>query len=588
MEKVKGYSSNLNVQMLISLMIENDIRKVIISPGGTHNEMVASLQYNGGFELYSTVDERGAAYMACGMAAESGEAVVILCTESVASRNYYPAITEAYYRKLPILAITATRGYDKIGHLKPQVIDRSDSPKDTFKLKVHLPQIKDKTDMWMSNVLINKAILELWHRGTGPVHIDLPKTDGGILDFSSKQLFNTRVIRRYTLKDKLPTIPKVKIAVFIGTHKNFTVEQSKILDLFCMTYNAVVFCGHTSGYNGKYKVLSNLLAIQKKDYDIFNEIDLLIHIGEHASDEATENRLMSVKEVWRISPDGEIRDTFKKLTNVFEMDEESFFRYYSDNNCEGCSDYFNECVTVINHLTPPLEKLPFSNVYIASIISQELPQNSVIHLGLSNTIRSWSMFDFPKKVKSYCNTGTRGIDGVLSAFIGASFVNANKLYFCVIGDLSFFYDLNSLGNRSISNNIRILLINDGGGGLFKLSNIDHYKYIGVNDTNPYIAAVGHFGHQSKTLVKSFSESLGFEYISASDKEEFLSRYKRFVTPEITDKPMLFEIFTKDYQEREAFDIMSSIDVSAKAVVKKAIKNIVSVKTLDTIKKSIEK
>ena len=96
MEKINGYSKNLNVQMLIALMQEHKIKRVVVSPGGTHNEIIAGLQYNGGFELYSTVDERGAAYMACGMAAESGEPVAIICTESVASRNYYPAMTEAY------------------------------------------------------------------------------------------------------------------------------------------------------------------------------------------------------------------------------------------------------------------------------------------------------------------------------------------------------------------------------------------------------------------------------------------------------------------------------------------------------------
>ena len=574
--------------MLISLMLEHGIKRVIVSPGGTHNEMVVGLQYNGNFEMYSTVDERGAAYMACGMAAETGEPVAIICTESVASRNYYPAMTEAHYRKLPILAITGVRGYEKIGHLQPQVIDRSESPTDTFSLKVHLPVIKDEKDLWASNILINKALLELTHRGAGPVHIDLPKTDKDVLDFSEKALCKTRCIRRITYDDVFPEFPGGKTAVYIGTHAKFSDRQTKALDSFCLNHNAVAFCGHTSGYNGKYRVASCLAAMQHKTYNIFNNIELLIHIGEPTADEATVNYMKNVKEVWRVSLDGEIRDTFQKLTKVFEMSEETFFSYYSKQNCTPQGNYLQDCLEVIRGLNPSVNTLPFSNVYAASVISGRLPENSVIHLGLSNTIRIWSMFNFPESVCSYSNTGTRGIDGVMSTFLGASFVSRNKLFFCVIGDLSFFYDLNSLGNRDIGNNVRILLINDGGGGLFKLSGIDHYIYIGENDTNPYIAAAGHFGNQSRTLVKGYAESLGFEYLSASNKEEFNAVYERFITSEMTDKPMLFELFTNSSDEREAFDLMTNIDISVEGLAKQTAKKFLGQKGVNTLKKVIRK
>ncbi len=586
MEKINGYAKNLNVQMLISLMLEHGIKRVIVSPGGTHNEIVAGFQYNGNFKMYSTVDERGAAYMACGMAEETGEPVAIVCTESVASRNYYPAITEAHYRKLPILAITGVHEYEGIGHLQSQVIDRGKSPADTFNLKVHLPVIKDEADIWESNILINKALLELKRHGRGPVHIDLPKTSGVILDFSAKNLYDARVIKRYTYNDVLPNFPEGKIAVFVGTHAKFTDTQTKVLDAFCAAHNAVAFCGHTSGYKGKYRVLSCLAANQSKGYDVFKNIDILIHIGEHTADEATFLRLRGAKEVWRVSPDGEIRDTFKKLTNVFEMNEETFFEHYIDKGHKNNESYLNECLEVVNSLHPPVEKLPFSNVYAASCIAPNLPNNSIIHLGLSNTIRIWSMFNFPDSVDSNSNTGTRGIDGVMSTFLGASFAAKNRLCFLVIGDLSFFYDLNSLGNRDIGNNIRILLINDGGGGLFKLSGTDHYIYIGEKDTNPYIAAAGHFGNKSRTLVKGYAESLGFEYLTASSKAEFDTAYKRFITPEITDKPMLFEIFTNSSDERMAYDLMKKIDISAEGVAKQAAKKLLGQKGVDALKKVV--
>lgn len=586
MEKITGYSKNLNVQMLIQLMLANHIKRVVISPGATHLEIVAGLQYNGSFMLYSSIDERGAAYMAVGLAAESGEPVAIVCTESVASRNYFPAMTEAHYRQLPILAITGVHGYTKIGHLHSQIIDRSVSPKDTFRFKVHLPAIKDADDVWYSNVLLNQAFIELKRHGGGPVHIDLPSSS--MPDFSVGELSKTRVIRYYQMSDKLPTIPQGRIAVLLGSHPVFNEVQTAALDNFCATYDAVVFCDHTSGYNGDYKVLSYLSASQVGNYDIFTDVDLLIHIGNPSADDSTQCKLNRVKEVWRVNPDGEIRDTFKKLSAVFEMEESNFFAYYADTACPSRTDYLMRCRALIQSMKIPVEKLPFSNIYTAAILSAAIPQKSLIHLGLSTTIRSYSMFGFPQLVCSNCNVGTRGIDGVLSTFIGASFVDTNKLCFCVLGDLTFFYDMNALGNRSIRSNVRILLVNDGGGGLFKTSSSAPHRYLGDNDLEPYIGASGHFGNKSKTLVKGYVESLGFEYMTASSKEEFDRVYPRFVLPELTEKPMFFEIFTNADDERAAFDIMQHIDITVEGMMKQTAKQLLGDNGTRILKKIIRK
>lgn len=222
----------MNVQMLIALMQAHGVRRVIVSPGTTHMELVAGLQFNGGFDMYSSIDERGAAYMACGMAAKTGEPVAIICTESVASRNYASAMTFAYYNQLPVLAITGLHGYAQIGHLNTQVIDRSVSPSDMFRLKVQLPLIKDEEDIWESNVLINRALLELRHRGGGPVHIDLPISKSRT--FSVKQLQDTRVIRRYCPGDRLPSIAGgyIRPRFFLGHTRRLRRRRSRRLTLF--------------------------------------------------------------------------------------------------------------------------------------------------------------------------------------------------------------------------------------------------------------------------------------------------------------------------------------------------------------------
>ena len=140
------YTDERNVQILIALLKKHGIKHIVASPGSTNVTFVGSVQQDSFFEIYSCVDERSAAYMACGLAAEIMQPVVLSCTGATASRNYFPALTEAYYRKLPILAVTSTQEESKIGQLIPQVIDRSIQPADTVKMSVHLQTVKDDDD----------------------------------------------------------------------------------------------------------------------------------------------------------------------------------------------------------------------------------------------------------------------------------------------------------------------------------------------------------------------------------------------------------------------------------------------------------
>lgn len=585
---IQGYSRNLSVQYLIALLKAHGIRKCICSPGSTNLEFSAGLQYDGSFELYSAVDERGAAYMACGMAEESGEPVVISCTESTASRNYAPGLTEAFYRKLPVLAVTGIHRYSRIGHLFPQLIDRSKSPDDVFTLKVHLPVIKDAEDAQETELLINRAILNLKRRGGGPVHIDLPCCDNNF-SFDVKQLPDVRVIHRYDSDTEFPHLPDGKIAVFLGSHHRFSSEEIDELDTFCAANNAVVFCDPSSGYAGSYAVHAGLLARQNKNYEIFSDIVLLIHLGEAAADEPVIEKLKkSVRYVWRVSPDGELRDTFGKLAAVFEMRESTFFRhFYEVEECErNPSSYFTSCMNLKNSLRIPYDTLPLSNVYVAARIAPLLPENSFIHLGVSDTIRAWTLFDFPASVVSVSNMGCRGIDGALSSFLGASFTDKKRLCFCVLGDLSFFYDMNALGNRDIGNNIRILLINNNGGGVFKLEGAPGHVFFGDEETDRFVAAAGHWGGKSGTAVKAYVESLGFSYMCAASKEEFDKQFMEFLKPEFV-RPVLFEVFTKDVDEREAFRRISLLDVSVSGSAKEAVKRILGEKGVAAAKKLLK-
>ncbi|WP_283786888.1 thiamine pyrophosphate-binding protein [Bermanella sp. WJH001] len=568
---MKFYSTTeKNALIVISLLKAHDIRNVIASPGTTNNALIGSIQKDPFFTIYSSVDERSAAYMACGLAAETGEPVVISCTGATASRNYAPGMTEAFYRKLPVLAITSSQQVGRIGHHVAQVIDRSTIPKDVAKLSVTLPVVKDEEDFWDCEVKVNQAILELTRNGGGPVHINLPTTYSK--PFTDKETIAARVINRYTIHDELPSIKaNQRIAVFIGSHKDWTTEQTQALEKFCETHDVVVFCDHTSGYKGKNHLLFSLAAAQELCNLSAYQADITLHIGEVTGDYATIG--MSGKEVWRISEDGEIRDTFRKLRYVFEMPEAIFFNQYAKvAESISSNDYFKQCQSLLDNVRKKITEVPFSNVWLASKLASKIPAGSAVHFGILNSLRTWNFYDLPASVTSYSNVGGFGIDGGVSSLLGASLANPSKLFYGVIGDLAFFYDLNAIGNRHTGNNIRVLLVNNGKGTEFRLYN-HHASHFG-EEGDEFVAAAGHYGQKSPTLIKNYAESLGFEYISASNKEEFEAIYERFITPEITDKPIVFEAFTDSDDESEALRIMQQLEVSkekqTKALVKKAL------------------
>ena len=272
----------------------------------------------------------------------------------------------------------------------------------------------------------------------------------------------------------------------------------------------------------------------------------------------------------------------KNITSGWETEIYSFdLEYYTKQNQNDISSYLEMCNNKIENLYNKIPDLPFSNIWVAYRMAHLIPENSTIHFGILNSLRSWNFFKLPNSVSSACNVGGFGIDGGVSSLFGASLVNKERLYFGVIGDLSFFYDLNVIGNRHIGNNLRILLINNGKGSEFKLEGNLGSQF--GEDTDKYIAAGQHFGNQSKTLVKHYVQDLGFEYFSATDKQEFDQVYERFLTPELTKQPMLFEVFTNTADENEALNRISMIEENLKGKAKKIAKQMLSDKSIKKIK-----
>ena len=584
MTQQRYYTDQKNLQIIIALLKAHGINKIITSPGSANHILVASMQNDAWFEMYSSVDERSAAYMACGLSAESGEPVVITCTEATASRNYMPGLTEAYYRKLPILAITTTHGANKVGQHMAQVIDHSILPNDVAIYSAYIPSchfIKDEVETALK---VNEAILELSHRGGGPVYLNVESVLSR--DYSAKELPKVRKIERFTYASKLPVLPEGRIGIFVGSHKNWSEAEIFAIDKFCEVNNAIIFCDHTSGYKGKYRIDYSLIGSQEMYDSELSKLRLLIHIGEVSGDYFSECLGSKADEVWRVNEDGKIRDPWNKLHYIFEMREDTFFTHYIGKKQPITAHVIEQYKAERAEIASKFPDLPFTKVWIASQITKKLPADSYIHFSILGSLRACNFFTLPDSVQSNCNVGGFGIDGATSTLIGASLANKNKLHFLMTGDLAFFYDLNAVGNRHLDKNVRILLINNGDGTEFRM----YWHPISAftkEEADRYMAAGGHFGHKSPTFVKHLAEDLGFEYLTASTKEDFLQVYEHFLTPEITEKPMLFEVFTDSEEDNFAVHATRTLARDA-GYTKRQLKREIVNKTKDILgNKNIE-
>lgn len=574
-----NYTSEKNTQILIALMKTHNIKKVVASPGTTNVCLVGSLQSDPFFEIYSAVDERSAAYIACGMAAESGEPVALSCTGATASRNYVPGLTEAFYRKLPVLAITSTQHSGRIGQNFPQVIDRTVQFNDIVKKSIQVTTISSEEDEWATGVKINDVLLELKRRGGGPVHINLETSYSR--DFSVKSLPIVKVINRWYENDKLPEILDKKVAIYVGNHEPWDEKLVEVVDEFCEKYDAVVICDQTSKYTGKYRIMSNLVCWQEQYTSKNRFVDLLIDIGNVSGAYVNIN----AKEVWRVNEDGEIRDYFKKLTNVFEMPEYRFFNYYSQKECANKGTiYYDSFKGEYDSFFAEMNDLPFSNIWIAQNSRNLLPKNCVVHFGILNSLRAWNFVEVDRSILGYSNTGGFGIDGNTSSLIGASLASPQKLFFGFVGDLSFFYDMNSIGNRHVGNNIRLMIINNGKGTEFR--NYNHPAARFGEDADQFMAAAGHYGQKSSELIKHYTTDLGFKYLVAHNKEEYLTFANEFFDEQIQEQPIVFEIFTDSKDESDALYRINNLKSNATGNVKNMARNILGDKGVGVVKKLI--
>ncbi len=570
-----------NAQIIFALLKQHNIRYILINPGTTNIQLVQLVQNDPSFTCYSVVDERSAMYFAIGLYLELGVPIATTCTSAQATRNYIPGLTEAFYKHVPILAITASKLPIYTYQEFMQQPDQTSLPKDAVKQSFALPFISTKTDELMCERMVNEGILELTHRTPGPVQLNMPVDDEVIRAVIDPNLPRVKVIHRYMEREVWNvSLAGRKIMLVIGEHRPFNEKQIAVIEKFTASYNVFVYVNHLSNYHGKYTVFGNLAMTTMTNSEFIKTYkpDVLITIGGQTGDYPLCWRLSAGDrfefEHWRISEDGSIADTYFKLTKVFECGFETFFERMSLDSMAEHSyyEFWNEH---ISSLSIP-QNLPFSSPWIAQQLHMEIPSGSSLNFAILNSLRSWNHFPVDKSVTCYANVAAFGIDGCMSMFLGQS-VATNRLCFLVIGDLAFFYDMNSLGIRHIKNNVRILLVNNGGGVEFKLSGDELMQKV---DIDSYIAASGHF----KGSAKSWAESNGFKYLTAMTKEEFLSQKNEFISE--GTQSIVFEVFTNWEDDSKGCRDMMTANKKYGAI-KEGIKSIVGKKGVETLKKIIK-
>ena len=568
------YTVQENVRIVIALLKQYKIRHIVVSPGGTNIPISQAVQDDSFFKCYSVPDERSAMYFAIGLHLQTGEVIATSCTSAQATRNYVPGLTEAFYKHTPILAITTAKLERFQYQDYMQAPDQCSLPKDSVKKTFDLPPVTDENTRIQVYHNAKEAILETTHRNPGPVQLNIRIIDAQQGQFENIELPSIRPLKRYMAWDEWGdcNMEGKKVLIVVGEHRPFTEKQKNAIESFCESYNAAVYVNHLSNYSGKYSIQANLLV----SCGGFAQLkpDILITIGGQTGDYSIYGSLKGIgnAEHWRVAEDGEYVDTYCHLTKIFECPDWFFF----DKIKRPCSvehSYYEEWNKLNVGMNFDVE-IPFSNLYTAQQLYKLIPNNSIMNFAILNSLRCWSYFPLDSSIQGFANVAAFGIDGCNSMLIGES-INTEELCFIVTGDLAFFYDMNSLGIRHIKNNVRVLLINNGGGGEFKIMTRNWKQDVHVD---AFISANGHNGS-----AKGWAENCGFQYLTASSKDDFNSVKNTFVNR--SDKPILLEVFTLEDDEVLAmneFIAANHIETVQNRVIK-ALKSIIGDSGVKVIK-----
>ncbi len=469
-----------HIEHLVALCAAAGIREVVLSPGSRNAPLIIAFDAVQSIKKFLVHDERSAAFFALGMAESTGRPVALCCTSGSAVLNYAPAISEAYYRRIPLLVLTADRPIELVDQGDGQTIRQKNVFQNFVKSQFQLPNHDDENQNDKSDKTVIRSLNELFNLPFGPVHLNIPLNEPLYgLKAPGIQFENPVVsveIAELT-KAQLSEISQIwldstKIMILVGQQsadEQDVARTEKFLSTFC----GAVLTENTSGLTGDsicYCIDRTLAGLRPEDESAFTP-DLVVTLGGAIISKRIKTFLRKYKPAahWRIGRFHFEEDSFGALTQSIKMDAGDFLSLAA--GLAGQKGNYGslwkdlDARSTLKHRAF-LNSSPFCDLSAFEQILSALPAGCDVHLGNSSVVRYAQLFQPNDTVRYFSNRGVSGIDGCASTAVGFS-IGTNRLNVLITGDISFFYDGNAFWNNHLHSRLRIIVINNGGGGIFR-------------------------------------------------------------------------------------------------------------------------
>lgn len=544
-----NYSNKIAVRNLVETCVAKGVSHVVISPGSRNAPLSITFNRHPKIKTAVIVDERSAAFYALGIAQQTKKTVAIVCTSGTASLNYAPAIAEAYYQKVPLLVITADRPAEWIDQMDGQTIRQEDVYHNFIKKSFNLPtEPSTDEEIWHCNRIFSEAIESTYYPEAGPVHINFPLREPL---YETKDYSETPLPKQFSTTSTLLELPKFemtelkekwlkskKILIVSGLlHPNENIN--KALNEIAKQNQVAVLTETTSNLFGDNfnRSIDRLLAgIQEGKTQEFQP-DLLITLGGPVVSKKIKAFLRSnpPMEHWHVNASNDYIDTYKSLSKIIPISPEKFLPAFTalGSNATFKDIWLKLDKELLQIFKAFISKIEFSDLKAFNAILNHLPVESNLQLANSTAVRYSNLFDAvsSRKLNCFSNRGTSGIDGSISTAVGAASADS-KVTTVISGDLSFFYDSNALWIKPMPSNLKIIVINNKGGNIFRI--IDGPSKTG--ELSEFFEAKHNLN--AADLAKTF----GIEYIHCIDDNQ-LENGLALIYNDSFDKPCILEIET---------------------------------------------
>lgn len=525
-------------QSIIAICAEKGLTNIVISPGSRNAPLTIGFVNNPNFKCFSIADERCAAFFALGIAQQTKEPVAIVCTSGSALLNYYPALAEAFYSQIPLVVISADRPHDKIDIGDGQTIRQENVFANHILYNANLHEDASAENDSKINKALNISVAQ-----KGPVHINAP------FEEPLYETVNALAVNVSVFQNKPQIAPIGDLSAFAGTWNTASKKMilvgvndpnsidEAIVRQLSSDPSVMVLTETTSNLHHP-TFINNIDTIITPFTDIDFEAfrpEILITFGGMVVSKRVKAFLRKYKPQhhWHIDT---LRayDTFGALSEHFTITPQQFFTAFLPLTKTVESNYFQIGQDIKASRKEKhdlyLSKIPFSDFTVFDRVISALPKNSQLQISNSSAIRYAQLIDIDRSVEVYCNRGTSGIDGSTSTAVGAAFANKKQTTF-ITGDISFLYDSNALWNKYIPANFKIIIINNGGGGIFRI--------LPGHDETPVFNEFFETSHCF--TAEHLARMYGFEYLAASNEEKLSETLSTLYAQ--NEKPAIMEVFT---------------------------------------------